>query len=445
VSDDPSVACHVPINEITQSIQDAIIDDLPKPLHPDRPLKQQHKHQRRAKRHNLFHPDVKRCRQTLHDHSDYFSQNARVDGVRRWIAEINNNPQVAEVYWKTWKQVKSYESLFDLARAFMFMSSNVSAWRLSNEDSQKLRKTYESRALQLLKSISLPRLLHLNIGPRKLPEAQTFLGKCYAGGLLGLRVNHNKAFKLYILAAKHGDDEGTYAASLCYENGLGTTQDKVRAVQYLERAAKLNNSKAAHKYGMLLVSGGKEVSKAPTTGKMFVDRAVKGTDESVAEFVHDLATLHDYHPDMALLPDSEVAFGLYYKAATLGYPESQYVVARCFETGRLVDEIDYNESFYWFAKAAEQHHPPSQLKLSSFYLNGLTGVVSANETKSFEWALMAAHNGLAEAEYGVGYFYQNGIGTPKDYDQARRWYMRAAHQNYEKATLKVRELRLAKR
>jgi TPR repeat protein len=321
------------------------------------------------------------------------------------------------------------------------MATKVSERDLPYEQTIELRRRYESRSLLLLKHLAEPRKLALGYGAQKrLAEAQTYLGHVYMLGLLGQGIDVVKGFKLYHLAAKQGDGEATFCVSACFDTGTGTSRDESRMLTYLERAAKLNYPKAMHKFGMLLVSGSRGLKKHPVSGKLFVDRAVKLTQERVPQFLHDLATLHDSHLEPALSVDNDMALLLYSKAARFGYAQSQYTLGCCYDQGRLV-ERDPKEALRWFSRAAKQEHPKAQLKLSGLYLRGLPNVITPNEQTAFEWAHKAASHGLPEAEFGVGYFYQYGIGTTSDLDQARRWYMRAAYQNYEKGVVKLKELK----
>jgi hypothetical protein len=48
--------------------------------------------------------------------------------------------------------------------------------------------------------------------------------------------------------------------------------------------------------------------------------------------------------------------------------------------------------------------------------------------QAFKWYMKAAEQGYASAQYNLGSMYNNGQGTPQDYKQAIKWYTKAAEQ-----------------
>ncbi len=46
---------------------------------------------------------------------------------------------------------------------------------------------------------------------------------------------------------------------------------------------------------------------------------------------------------------------------------------------------------------------------------------------------MAAKQGHPEAQYEIGYCYENGEGSEKDYDKAAKWYRKVAEHGYAEA------------
>jgi TPR repeat protein len=47
-------------------------------------------------------------------------------------------------------------------------------------------------------------------------------------------------------------------------------------------------------------------------------------------------------------------------------------------------------------------------------------------TKAFAWFYKAALENYVDAQYQVGYFYDEGLGVPQDYKLAMEWYQKAA-------------------
>jgi len=103
--------------------------------------------------------------------------------------------------------------------------------------------------------------------------------------------------------------------------------------------------------------------------------------------------------------------------------------------------VDTRESIAWYSKAAAQEEHQSELALSGWYLTGAEGVLNQSDTEAYLWARKAAHAGLAKAEYAMGYFTETGIGAPSNLEDAKRWYWRAASQNFPKARERLEDLR----
>lgn len=54
--------------------------------------------------------------------------------------------------------------------------------------------------------------------------------------------------------------------------------------------------------------------------------------------------------------------------------------------------------------AAQQNHRDACFALTAWYLVGSPGVLPQSDTEAFLWAKKAADQGLAKAQYAVGYF-----------------------------------------
>ena len=66
------------------------------------------------------------------------------------------------------------------------------------------------------------------------PDAQYFLADCYANGIGTVRgrQDFDRAFPLFILAAKHGHPDACYRAGTCCEHGWGCRRESAKAVQF---------------------------------------------------------------------------------------------------------------------------------------------------------------------------------------------------------------------
>lgn len=66
------------------------------------------------------------------------------------------------------------------------------------------------------------------------PDAQYFLADCYANGIgtVRARQDFDRAFPLFVLAAKHGHPDASYRAGTCCEHGWGCRRESAKAVQF---------------------------------------------------------------------------------------------------------------------------------------------------------------------------------------------------------------------
>ena len=64
--------------------------------------------------------------------------------------------------------------------------------------------------------------------------------------------------------------------------------------------------------------------------------------------------------------------------------------------------------------------------------------VPQDDANAFYWTKRAAEHGDWDAQYNLGTFYEAGIGTARDAEQAKRWYIAAAQQGQDEALEKCR-------
>ena len=66
------------------------------------------------------------------------------------------------------------------------------------------------------------------------PDAQYFLADCYANGIGTVRgrQDFDRAFPLFVLAAKHGHPDACYRAGTCCEHGWGCRRESAKAIQF---------------------------------------------------------------------------------------------------------------------------------------------------------------------------------------------------------------------
>ncbi|KAJ6500324.1 hypothetical protein C8R45DRAFT_896238 [Mycena sanguinolenta] len=270
-------------------------------------------------------------------------------------------------------------------------------------------------------------------------EAQFYLANCYGTGALGLPVDHERAYHLYLQAAKQNHAAASYRVAVCNEIGAGTRREPSRAASFYRKAASLGDTPAMYKLGMILLHGSLGEPKNPREAINWLRRAAEQADEDNPHALHELGLLHEVGEHV---PQDHVASkNLFTRAAHLGYTQSQFKLGQCYEYGALTCPMDPRRSIAWYTKAAEKGDSEAELALSGWYLTGSEGVLKQSDSEAYLWARRAANKGLSKAEYAVGYYAEVGIGIKQDVEFAKRWYMRAAAQGNKRAMNRLTEMK----
>ncbi|KAJ7632331.1 hypothetical protein FB45DRAFT_745566 [Roridomyces roridus] len=270
-------------------------------------------------------------------------------------------------------------------------------------------------------------------------EAQFYLANCYGTGALGLQVDHERAYHLYLQAAKQNHAAASYRVAVCNEIGAGTRREPSRAASFYRKAASLGDTPAMYKLGMILLHGSLGEPKNPREAINWLRRAAEQADEDNPHALHELGLMHEAGEHVQ--QDPLVAKNLFTRAAHLGYTQSQFKLGQCFEYGALACPMDPRRSIAWYTKAAEKGDSEAELALSGWYLTGSENVLKQSDSEAYLWARRAANKGLSKAEYAVGYYAETGIGIKQDIEFAKRWYMRAAAQGNKRAMNRLTEMK----
>lgn len=274
-----------------------------------------------------------------------------------------------------------------------------------------------------------------------LAEAQFLLAEYIGTGVYGLKINHQKAFNLYMQASKQNHSQSAFRVAVCYELGAGTKQDNMRAVQFYRKAASLGDNLAMHKLALTLLYGKLGQKRNLKEGMSWLKRAANNADVLHPEPLHDLAQCFEKHGGCPIvIPDEYYAFELYSRAANFGFAPSQFRLGACYELGLLSVERDPSLSLKWYGKAAAQGYPEAELALASWFLDGIPKILERNELTAFRWVKKAVDRGYPKAFYVMGTYYERGIGVQRHEKEAYRLYRTAAEGGYKKAQAKLDEI-----
>ncbi|KAF3905560.1 hypothetical protein AA313_de0205468 [Arthrobotrys entomopaga] len=282
------------------------------------------------------------------------------------------------------------------------------------------------------------------LSDRSFPYAQYFLADALCSGLFtNGKPDLDKAFPLFVAAAKHGHAESGYRAALHYEYGWGTKKEPLKAVQFYRAAASRNHPGAMTRLAMACLRGDLGITDGYREGVKWLKRATEAADYQYPNAPFELGRIHEVGDDKDLFKDPGYSAQLYAQAAELGHAEASYKLGEAYEKGLLECPQDAALSIHYYTGAAELGFPPAQLALCAWYTVGAPPLLEPDECEAYAWAMKAAERGLAKAEYTVGYFTEMGIGCMRDEVGANTWYVRAAEHGEERAKLRLRTIEAA--
>lgn len=129
------------------------------------------------------------------------------------------------------------------------------------------------------------------------------------------------------------------------------------------------------------------------------------------------------------------------QAASQGYAEAIYALAKEYDVGSPAFQRDLNRATELFRQAALQGHVDAQVDLATQYLLGRGGVPQ-DDGVAAQWYERAAEAGHWGAQFLIASMYEHGYGVSRNVVAALRWYERAKDGGDELAPLKAYQLRL---
>jgi TPR repeat protein len=237
-------------------------------------------------------------------------------------------------------------------------------------------------------------------------DAQYFLADCYANGIGSPKgkQDFDRAYPLFVLAAKHGHPDAAYRAGTCFEKGWGCRKDASKSLQFYRKASSQSHPGAMYRLATAELNGDLGLKKSAREGVKWLKRSAESATPEFPHALHELALLHERGVDNVLFVDPEYACELLAQAAEMGYAPSAYKLGFNYEYGRMGCPQDGGLSIHMYNIAAQQNHKEACFALTAWYLVGAPGILPQSDTEAYLWAKKAAEQGLAKAEYAVGYF-----------------------------------------
>jgi TPR repeat protein len=235
------------------------------------------------------------------------------------------------------------------------------------------------------------RQLLQKLADKSYPFAQYYLADGYGSGLFNKgKEDYDRAFPLFIAAAKRGHAEAAYRAALCYEFGWGCRKDYQKAAQYYRMSASKNHPGAATRLGLACINEGMGLSGKYREGVKWLKRAAESADTQYNAAPYELAKLHENGFGDDIFKDEEYAAQLFTQSANLGHADANLVMGKAYEHGLLGCPQDAALSIHFYTGAAEAGEPEAMMALCAWYLFGAEPILEKNENEAFAWAVKAA-------------------------------------------------------
>ena len=185
--------------------------------------------------------------------------------------------------------------------------------------------------------------------------SQYFLADCYANGIgtYKNRQDFDRAYPLFVLAAKHGHPDSAYRAGTCCENGWGCRRESAKAVQFFRKAAASLHPGAMYRLGIAELNGELGLSKRPKEGVKWLKRSAEHATAEFPHALHELALLHERGIDNVVFVDYDYSAELLAQAAELGYAPSAYRLGECYEYGKMGCPLDPALSIHYYVSPYE--------------------------------------------------------------------------------------------
>ncbi|GBB87039.1 hypothetical protein RclHR1_01350014 [Rhizophagus clarus] len=224
--------------------------------------------------------------------------------------------------------------------------------------------------------------------------AKLYLANCFRLGK-GVDKDEIKAFKYYEMLAKQEISDAQLELGNCLYNGIGTNVNKIQAEYWYEKAANKGNIIAKN---ILKKNYNKKTRINIENDKLYKILRFKNLSQLGIYYVGKILLKANY----------EKSFYYFQKAAENGCKYAQFSLGRCYQLGIGVTK-DAKKSFELFKKSAKQEYIGAQFQLNYCYFFGFGTEI--NRVKSFELVKMMAKKGDIDAIYLLSRHYALGFGV----------------------------------
>jgi TPR repeat protein len=268
-------------------------------------------------------------------------------------ASLLSHERTLELYRANAKKTQDPDLQFEFAVFMIDASKSLPIPTPTHANVIEVEKAIEKREDLIREATSLLKRL----ADRGHPASQYFLADCYANGIgtVKNKQDFDRAYPLFVLAAKHGHPDAAYRAGTCCENGWGCRRESAKALQFFRKAGAALHPGAMYRLGIAELNGELGLSKSPREGVKWLKRS---TEHATAEFphaLHELALLHERGVENVVFVDYEYSVELLAQAAELGYAPSAYRLGECYEYGKMGCPQDPALSIHYYVRLIYSH------------------------------------------------------------------------------------------
>lgn len=312
------------------------------------------------------------------------------------------------------------------------------------------------------KDLTRARAMYSLAAQNKEPAAQYQLAQMYTSGIFNPTNNHavqrkllQTAYRLYASAAKAGFEKAKvylayfYAAknasevkhknayeiakkfagmhnrdaelllALLYDRGIGVSKNHYAALVIYRSLAKNNNALANFALGTYSYLHNRNDKRAK-------EYLTKAAEQGIAYAQYNLAIIAKNNQQF----DNEFLFALN-EAVAQGLNQAQLLLADYY-LGKQDDDLGMQKAAHIYQQLArKQQYPSAELKLGYMYQNGI--YFPKNMTQALYWYQQAADHDNKIAQYQLGEMYLLGQGVKRDIEIALNYYKKSAKQQFAPA------------
>ncbi|KAK4512978.1 uncharacterized protein ATC70_003689 [Mucor velutinosus] len=327
--------------------------------------------------------------------------------------------------------------------------------RHGNTKSSKEKAAVDQTRIQKRKALEdegvkwIKRLAKLNVAEACYMQARWMDKEMY-----GFKQNKTKSIQLHQVAAKADIPESVFAlAEYLQEEGK---VEPSRVLRYYKASAEQGYVNAIYKMALITLKGELGTRQSLVQGLKLIYDACKLCSEEFNEplYTFGLMLTNDEQSQVDVPSELSEAYGgkaagiLYYeRAASLNNAKAQAKLGSIYEHGLYGESMNFARAYFHYEVAALNGNPKAMLGLCRLHNRGnhgpgdnneafrldndVSGWLAAtpiNEDLSFQWCERAAKAELVDALALLGWFYERGFGTPRDFSRAEKYYRLAAEQ-----------------